>query len=121
MSVGEFQIKKYPTFLVGWDWCHTCLREELCHYLTSCPYTCSQFSLHPTPVLSYAKTAPPLAKGRGLRGGVKPTWDKGLNVIIDTNGVVPVLETGRARMPTPQDWIINLLEIPSEESEVRTL
>jgi hypothetical protein len=39
-----------------------------------------QLSLNPTPVLSCAKTSPPLAKGRGLRGGVKPTWNKSLKV-----------------------------------------
>ncbi|MEI2582045.1 hypothetical protein [Scytonema sp. PRP1] len=83
----------------------------------------STISLHPTPVLSDAKTSPPLSKGRGLRGasaaggetsaaggfpsagnwqtrrGFPPqatgvwgqsTWNKGLNVIVDTNGKMPI-------------------------------
>jgi hypothetical protein len=37
-----------------------------------------QLSHNPTPVVSCAKTSPPLSKGRGLRGGVKPTWNKGI-------------------------------------------
>jgi hypothetical protein len=61
-----------------------CLRQE--------PYSYPpQFSLHPTPVLSCAKTSPPLTKGRGLRGGVKSTWNTGLNVIVHTNGKIPAI------------------------------
>jgi hypothetical protein len=34
----------------------------------SCPYACPQFSLHPTPVLSLAKTSPPQGIGEGIKG-----------------------------------------------------
>jgi hypothetical protein len=36
---------------------------------------------------------------QGKGGGVKPTWNKGLNVIIDTHGT----------MPTPQEFHLNMV------------
>jgi hypothetical protein len=36
---------------------------------------------------------------RQNRGGVKPTWNKGLKVIIDTHG----------RMPSPQEFHLNMV------------
>ncbi|BAZ20070.1 hypothetical protein NIES4073_09440 [Kalymmatonema gypsitolerans NIES-4073] len=77
-------------------------------------------SLHPTPVLSDAKTSPPRACGEGIKGsqrcrrvsrqqatGVwgKSTWNKGLNVIVDTNGKMPIPQEHKIRLANMQRQI----------------
>jgi hypothetical protein len=59
------------------------LTQNPCKYALIMLSSYPQFPLYPTPVLSDAKTSPPLGKGRGWG---KSTWNKGLNVIVDTNG-----------------------------------
>ncbi|WP_292740335.1 hypothetical protein, partial [Nostoc sp. JL31] len=43
------------------------------------PLAYHHYPCHPTPVLSKAKTAPPLGKGRGW-GGVNRMWGKHLSL-----------------------------------------